>query len=91
MKDSQAPVMSASWNTSRPSCSRLTWPVMAMMGMESIYAVAIPVIKLVAPGPEVAIHTPGRPEARAYPLAMWAAFCSLRTNIWRMGDSYKAS
>ena len=36
VKDSQAPVMSASWNTSRPSCSKFTWPVMATMGMESI-------------------------------------------------------
>ena len=27
-------------------------------GIESIYAVAIPVTRFVAPGPEVAIHTP---------------------------------
>ena len=28
----------------------------------SIFASAIPVIRFVAPGPDVAIHTPGRPE-----------------------------
>ena len=40
----------------RPTC-----PVMITMGTESICAVAIPVIKFVAPGPEVAQATPGRP------------------------------
>ena len=36
-------------------------------------AVAIPVTRLVAPGPEVAIHTPTLPVARAYPSAAWEA------------------
>ncbi len=42
-----------------------TWPVMATIGTESRKALAIPVTRLVAPGPEVAMHTPGRPDTRA--------------------------
>jgi len=42
-----------------------TWPVMQTIGEESIIAVAIPVTRLVAPGPEVATATPTLPEARA--------------------------
>ena len=42
-----------------------TWPVMATIGDESIIAVAMPVARLVAPGPEVAITTPTLPVARA--------------------------
>ena len=42
-----------------------TWPVMHTIGEESIIAVAMPVTRLVAPGPEVAIATPTLPEARA--------------------------
>ena len=34
-----------------------------------MYAVAIPVTRLVAPGPEVARHTPTFPVALAYPSA----------------------
>lgn len=43
----------------------LTWPVMATRGMESIIASARPVTRLVAPGPDVAMHTPTRPVALA--------------------------
>jgi hypothetical protein len=42
-----------------------TWPVMQTIGTESIIAVAIPVTRFVAPGPEVAIATPTPPPARA--------------------------
>ena len=42
---------------------------MATIGIESIIAVAIPVIRLVAPGPDVAKHTPTFPVALAYPSA----------------------
>ena len=35
------------------------------IGTESRWALATPVIRLVAPGPDVAIHTPTRPLARA--------------------------
>lgn len=55
--------------------SKLFWtfPVIATKGTESIYAVAIPVTRFVAPGPDVAIHTPTLPEALAYPSAACAA------------------
>ena len=42
-----------------------TWPVMNTVGTESSIAFAIPVVRLVAPGPEVAKATPTLPEARA--------------------------
>ena len=42
-----------------------TWPVNTTIGMESMYAVAMPVTQLVAPGPEVTSATPGLPVARA--------------------------
>ena len=42
-----------------------TFPVIATIGTESRYAVAIPVTRLVAPGPEVAITTPTFPVALA--------------------------
>ena len=38
---------------------------MQTMGTESSIAVAMPVTRLVAPGPLVAMQTPTRPEARA--------------------------
>ena len=37
----------------------------AMTGLESMWAFAMPVTRFVAPGPLVAKHTPGLPEARA--------------------------
>ena len=49
---------------------------MQTMGVESICASAIPVTKLVAPGPEVAIATPTFPEVRAKPCAACVAPCS---------------
>ena len=45
------PVMSVSWNASEPSSAAGTWPVMQTIGIESIIAVAMPVTRLVAPGP----------------------------------------
>ena len=59
------PVMSISWKESRPSMLRPTFPVMATTGTESMKAVAMPVTRLVAPGPLVARHTPTRPVTRA--------------------------
>ena len=47
-------------------------------------AVAIPVTRFVAPGPDVASATPTRPDARAYPSAMCAAPCSWRTSTCRI-------
>ena len=63
--------------------ARGTCPVIATTGDESMWAVASPVTKFVAPGPDVATHTPTRPLARAYPSAACAAACSCRTRIWR--------
>ena len=42
-----------------------TWPVIAIIGTESMCASAIAVTRLVAPGPEVAMATPTRPDAAA--------------------------
>lgn len=57
--------MSISWKASVPMTPWGTLPVMQTMGTESIMALAMPVIRLVAPGPEVAMQTPTLPEARA--------------------------
>ncbi len=42
-----------------------TLPVIATMGTESSWAVAMPVTRFVAPGPLVPRQTPTRPLARA--------------------------
>ena len=57
--------MSTSWNASVPMKAVGTWPVMASIGTESMKALAIPVTRLVAPGPDVAMHTPSFPLERA--------------------------
>ena len=41
---------------------------MASMGTESMWASPMGVMRLVAPGPDVATQTPGRPVTMAYPL-----------------------
>ena len=76
------PAMSTSWKLSLPSIFTPTFAVIATTGMESMYAVAIPVTRLVAPGPDVAIHTPTLPVALAYPSAAWAAPCSCDVSTW---------
>ena len=54
------PVTSASWKASFPSIGVLSvWPVMTIIGAESICAVSMPVTVFVAPGPEVTRTTPG--------------------------------
>ena len=77
------PVMSASWKASVPISARVCWPVIATTGTESIWASASGVTRFVAPGPEVAMHTPTRPVACAYPVAACPAPCSWRTSTWR--------
>ena len=62
-------------------------PVIQIRGMLSAKAVAIPVITLVAPGPDVTAHTPGFPVSLAIPLAAWAAFCSVRISMVLISDS----
>ena len=63
------PAISTSWKLSFPSIATPTFAVIATSGIESIYAVAIPVTRLVAPGPDVARQTPTFPVALAYPSA----------------------
>ena len=82
---------STSWNAPCPSDPAATCPVRAMIGDESAYAVAIPVTRLVAPGPLVAMQTPGWFLARAYPSAMWAAHCSCLTSTCLMDESTSSS
>jgi hypothetical protein len=53
-----------------------TWPVMATMGTESSSASARPVTKLVAPGPDVAMHTPTSPVTLPYPSAAKISPCN---------------
>ncbi len=77
------PTMSASWKASVPMAALGTWPVTATIGTESMYASAIGVTRLVAPGPLVAMQTPTRPVACAYPSAACPAPCSWRTRMWR--------
>ena len=55
--------MSTSWNASVPIKDRPTCPVMQTIATESMCAVAIAVTKFVAPGPDVAKHTPTAPVA----------------------------
>src|SRR3712207_3264972 len=64
---------------------------MATIGTESMYASAIGVTRLVAPGPEVAMHTPTLPVACAYPVAACPAPCSWRTRMRRTFESYSGS
>ena len=52
-----------------------TWPVMATRGTESIMASARPVTRFVAPGPEVAMHTPTLPVVLAQPSAAKISPC----------------
>ena len=65
MTGSVTPVTSVSWKASLPMAAVGTWPVMHTIGEESIIAVAMPVTRFVAPGPDVAITTPTLPVARA--------------------------
>ena len=85
------PMMSLSWNASRPIIFTGTWPVTATMGAESACAVAMPVRMFVAPGPEVAKHTPGFLLTRPKPSAMWAADCSCRTRMCLMSHRANSS
>ena len=77
------PEMSASWKPSVPMRLVGTWPVIATSGTESRNASAMGVTRFVAPGPEVAMQTPTRPVACAYPVAACPAPCSCRTRTCR--------
>src|SRR5690606_15198788 len=84
-------MISVSWNASFPIMLSGTWPVTATIGDESAYAVAMPVIRLVAPGPEVAKQTPALLFILAYPSAMCAADCSCLTSTCLKFASTRAS
>ena len=58
------PTVSHSWKASWPMACVGTCPVMTTIGIESMYAVAMPVTALVTPGPEVTRHTPTLCELR---------------------------
>ena len=58
-------VLSTSWKEFLPRSWEVTLQLIATMGELSAMAVAIPVVRFVAPGPEVAKHTPTRPVERA--------------------------
>ena len=57
--------VSHSWKASLPMNALATCPVIATIGVESILAAARPVMRLVAPGPDVATQTPTLPDIRA--------------------------
>ena len=59
------PTVSHSWNASWPIACVGTWPVSTTIGIESMYAVAMPVTAFVTPGQEVTSATPGLSVDRA--------------------------
>ena len=61
----EEPKISASWKASVPIDPEATCPVIATRGTESIWALASPVRRFIAPGPDVAMQTPVFPEALA--------------------------
>src|SRR5207249_8062085 len=84
--------MSTTWCASLCSLSEDAWPVSATIGARSRQASAMPVRRLVAPGPRVPMATAARPVRRPYTSAMNAAPCSWRTVMWRMASVWdKAS
>ncbi len=85
------PNVSASWKPSVPSRSVRTWPVKNTTGTESIIASVSGVTMFVAPGPDVAKHTPTLPDALAYPSAACPPPASWRTRMCLMPESYMAS
>ncbi len=64
-------------------CARFTLPAIATTGMFSSLAVTNPVTRLLVPGPDVTMQTPGLPVILPMAAAMKAAFCSWRvtTNL----------
>jgi len=68
----------------RPNEGAGTCPVIATRGTESSIASASPVTRFVAPGPEVAMHTPTSPEVLAHPSAANTSPCSCRQRTFRM-------
>ena len=63
---------------------------MASNGAQSAQALATPVTRLVAPGPEAAMHTPSVFLTRPNAWAIIAAACSWRTSMPRSPSSIAA-
>ena len=80
----QTSTIGVSWKASVPITLVGTWPVTATIGRLSIFASARPVTRFSAPGPEVAITTPGLPVTRAYPSAAKMPPCSWRGRMVRI-------
>ena len=57
----------------------------------SLFAVASPVVRLLTPGPDVAIATPALPVSRPIPPAMKAAFCSWRHTTVSIEEDFSVS
>ena len=75
-----------------PSAWLAAWPVMTSIGTPSEKAHATPVIRFVAPGPDVPAQTASARPTRAYPSAMNAAPSScLLTTRRRSSSSSTAS
>ena len=72
------PTVSHSWKASWPIAWVGTCPLMITSGIESMYAVAMPVTALVTPGPLVTSATPIRLLDREYASAACTAACSCR-------------
>ena len=87
----QTSTIGVSWNASVPMTLVGTCPVMATIGSESSLASARPVTRFSAPGPEVAMTTPGLPVTRAYPSAAKIPPCSWRGRIVRILSRWRVS
>ena len=79
------------WWTCLALSARFTAPPRATTGSPSLLAVAIPVIRLEQPGPEVTSATPALPVMRPTAAAIKAALASWRTGIMRMEESSSES
>ena len=55
---------SISWNTCRPNWKIGLEPPIATTGQQSISALAMPVVRLITPGPLAAMHTLGLCSSR---------------------------
>ena len=75
---------SISWNASMPNDTRGLEPPMATSGAALVNASATPVSRLVAPGPEAPMHTPGLRITRPHACADSAAACSCRVSMARI-------
>ena len=79
------------WCTCLALSARFTAPPSATTGSPSLLAVAIPVIRLEQPGPEVTSATPAFPVMRPTAAAIKAALASWRTGIMRIEESSSES